>query len=98
MPEYDVGDQLLETRVVLHRRPRAEGDVLRAEQLTQVAVDLARETLKVTQAVKELGGHNQYVFNNRLDRNIRQGSLPKIVSYGSMRFSSLRDGGLRISL
>ena len=65
MPEDDVRNQLLETRVVLHLRPRTEGDVLRAEQLAQVAIDLAGETLKVSQAMKQLGGHNQNAFDGK---------------------------------
>ena len=63
VPEDHVRDQLLEARVVLHLRPQAERDVRRAEQLAQVAVHLRREALKVAQAMKKLGGHDENVFD-----------------------------------
>ena len=55
-----VRNQLLEPRVLLHFVPRTVTDVVRAEERLQVPIHVAREPLKVSQAAKQLGRHDQH--------------------------------------
>jgi hypothetical protein len=58
-----VGNQLLETRVILHLSARTETGVRRVEQRLKVRLNLCAKTLKVPHLAKKQSRNDQNVLN-----------------------------------
>lgn len=58
----DVRNELLKRRILLHLFPRAVTHIRRFQQRAEIAIHVGREALEVPQLVKDLGRHDEDLF------------------------------------
>jgi hypothetical protein len=74
--EDHIRNQLFEAGILFHFVPRPIARVLRAEQLSEIPLDVAGKALEMSEAMKQSGGYDEDV----LGLHLRHGGILSNVS------------------